>query len=79
MDTKYIHISNMVHTIISNIDIISYSVAVYIVFDFGYGVYLKLCNCCHEGLYKICHNRYANGTGQKQYVLMDDIVQSVSS
>ena len=78
MNTKYIPISNIVHTVILNIDIISFSLAVYIVFDFGYEIYRKVCGSCHERLNKICQNRYENG-GQKEYVLMNDIDQSVNS
>ena len=74
----YIAVSNIMHTIIVNIDIITYSLAVYMVFDFGYGVYRRLCGCCHEQLRKKCQNRHQRHI-QKEYVLMADIDESVDS
>lgn len=75
---EYISVSNIIHTIIVNIDIIIYSTAIYMVFDFGYGVYRRFCGCCHEHLRKSCQNRHTKHI-QTEYVLMTDIDESVDS
>ena len=46
-------------------DIITYTLCIYFIYDFGYEDYLKLCNCCHVRMYSYCKQRH-----QRAYVSM---------
>ena len=76
----YIPMFNIIHTLLTNIEIMTYSLAIYVIFDFGYGIYRKICDYCHNKLYEYCQTKHQDHI-QKEYTLLEvaDIDQSVNS
>ena len=48
------HYSYTIVVILSNLDTLTYIIAIYCSFEFGYYPYLQLCARCHGFMYKLC-------------------------